>query len=344
MLADKPYPRQAEARRRTITQDEEYVRSHIWALEDRAVQDLFSLMLRARGNMTQALIDVAMRYGRGDTWNATDAHFRERTDELLRQIDAELNTLVDGSIDRTLADSIRAYQGGYHGRAWATEQAGRGAIRTSYARLPVEAIRAQILAPYRGLTFLDRFADARDDFTRRIRRSMVQSQIGGESIAQATRRLAKELGLDISRRGQDRGLFARLEMISRTEILRASNTAAHAIYEQNKDVLEGYRIIVTHDERTCPICAPKDNEFHTFKEGEEEMPPFHPNCRCSIVPELQEDALQSAIVAPREDYEDWARRNSIGPFEDGGLFDTRGSRPPRSPSDAAKKAAAGLFA
>ena len=330
MLANLPYPRQAEARRNTIAQDEQYVRSHIWALEDSAVRDLFQLMLQARMNMTQALIDVALRYGRGDTWNATDARFRERTDELLRQIDGELNTLVNGSIDRTLAASIRAYQGGYTGRAWVTEQANRGAIRTSFARLPIEAIRAQILAPYRGLTFLDRFADARDDFVRRIRRSMVQSQIGGESIAQATRRLANELGLDVSRRGAERGLFARLEMISRTEILRASNTAARAIYEQNRDVLSGYRIVVTHDERTCAICAPKDNKFQKFGEGSE-MPPFHPRCRCSIVPELNQNALQSAIVAPREDYSEWAQRQGFGPAQDGGIFDLRGKPAPVSP-------------
>lgn len=341
-IRDRPYPRGRTRRLRVILQDEQFVRSHIWALEDEAVRDLADIMRQARGEMSLSLVNVAGRYGTGEAWHATDAAFRVRTDELLMQIDRELEFLEQSAATNIFGHATRAYQAGYYGRAWATDQAVRSGTRVSFARLSVEAIRAQILSPYRGLTFLDRFADARLDFVQRIRRSMVLSQIQGEGIDRAVRRLADALGLDISRHGNDRGLFSRLEMICRTEILKASNIAARAIYEQNQDVLSGYRVIVTHDERTCEICGPLDNKFYLIDSGAE-IPPFHPRCRCTIVPAVKDDVLSMLLSGPRQNYQDWALENDIGYLDDGGVFALRGKSPPRSSSDAAKDAAPGIF-
>jgi hypothetical protein len=71
-------------------------------------------------------------------------------------------------------------------------------------------------------------SQTRRRFARRIRARWC-NQIGGESIAQATP-IGEEPAGHLAARSR-RGLFAS-EVISRTEILRASNTAAHAIYEQ----------------------------------------------------------------------------------------------------------------
>src|SRR3990172_6184431 len=166
-------------------------------------------------------------------------------------------------------------------------------------RLPTEAIRAQLLLPYEGGTFLTRFEDARDEFVTRIRRSLIQSQINGESIRDAQKRIAEALGIDIGRRTKaarqaNEGLFAKTEMIARTEILRASNLGANAIYRANNDILEGWIWLLTKDEDTCQVCIDLNDDDHVYEFGEIGLPPdeSHPVCRCTPLPVFKDRALE----------------------------------------------------
>ena len=45
-----------------------------------------------------------------------------------------------------------------------------------------------------------------------------------------------------------------------------------------------YRIIAEKDERICDICRENDGKIYLVSEAEEgvNLPPFHPNCRCSV--------------------------------------------------------------
>lgn len=49
--------------------------------------------------------------------------------------------------------------------------------------------------------------------------------------------------------------------------------------------LDEYEILSAHDERTCPICSKMNGK--RFKIAEmvvgENAPPFHTNCRCSVL-------------------------------------------------------------
>jgi SPP1 gp7 family putative phage head morphogenesis protein len=175
----------------------------------------------------------------------------------------------------------------------------------------------------------------RDEFVRLIRQSVVQSQIEGDSIYKAMRRLAETLGVDISRRTRaarsaNRGMFNRLEMIARTEILRSSNLGAMQIYMSNRDVLKGWEWMATLDERTCPICGPLDGRRFTF-DSPMLPPPRHVRCRCTVVPVLIDSALEDAIIGRRETYSEWAFRNGITAAQDGGIFSVRGAPAPASP-------------
>lgn len=321
---------------------EEYVRSHIWALEDAVANSLRELYLQAYNDLARALTLEFLHSAQGETWKATDPGFRARTEALLRQINAEMETLTRQAGAMTLDASIRAWGAGYYGRAWALEMGLRGGAVVMMPLLPAEAIRAAILSPYLGNTFLDRFANARDEFVYLIRRSIVESQIRGEGIYAATMRLRRWLGLTGN---IPRSMRARMEMIARTEILRASNQGAMSIYENNRDLLKGWEWLSTKDERTCVTCAALDGQGFPFDFPQ--LPPpggSHPMCRCTPIPILLDSELERAIAGPREIYRDWAARRGISIHLDGGVLRFRGAPAPKSPSAGAKQSAPNLYA
>ena len=248
--------RNSAIRSRAVQEAEEFIRSHIWALENAAVNELYALYGETYRRLSEQLATTAIQYGAGETWSASDLAFRRRTDALLAQISAEIDRLSGEVMDRTLVASVRGYQAGYYGGAWQLEQGLHTGAAANLPFLPTEAIRAAVLAPYQGLTFVDRFTDIRDEFIRRVRRALIESQIEGESIYLAQKRLADALGVAIGRRtladrAANAAYFYRTELIARTEILRASNLGAMSIYEANQDVLRGWQWRATHDERTC---------------------------------------------------------------------------------------------
>jgi len=230
----------ARERRQALLDAEEYIRAHIWRLEDDSINALYSQYTQAYQTMLAALESVWRNSVEADVWTASDAKFQARLNTLMGAIENEVQRLGKNSSDFALEQAAAAWRGGFFGRAYTLTVAQRGGV-SEMPRLPTEAIRAQLLLPYEGGTFLTRFEDARDEFVSRLRRSLIQSQINGESIRDAQKRIAEALGIDIGRRTKaarqaNEGLFAKTEMIARTEILRASNLGANAIYRARSPI------------------------------------------------------------------------------------------------------------
>lgn len=331
----------------SIGESSEWVRAHIFALEEQAVNELYRLYQQSYALLVRQLSDIWAQYVPGEKWTASDAAFAARAELLMRQITQEAARLSALSSDATLAHSVRAFQAGYHGSAYTLAQGLKVGLEISLPTLPTVAIRAQLLTPYLGNTFLARFQDVRDEFVRKIRRSLIESQIQGEGIVAAQKRIRNALGIDMGRRtaaarDANAAYFGRTEMIARTELLRASNLGAQAIYEVNRDVVGASQIVVTNDERTCEICAPLDGQEVAIGDPIE-LPPFHPRCRCTVVPVIRAADIQSVIVHPRQSYSEWAAANSVSRADDGGAFALRGVAPPQSPSPEAVVAAPHLF-
>lgn len=349
-----PTPDQA-ARNRRIRQAAllaaaAYIASRIWALEDRTANQIHAETFATFEALQRELLTVFMAHG-ADNWNATDPLFRQRTDAFLAKAEAAIKELTNTITGQALDGAIASYQSGYYGAAWTLANARPAAsvvpataIAPAYvtpalvpppSALPIEAIRAAILHPYQGNTFLDRFAQARDEFVMRIRRSIVESQIKGESIGQATRRLKDALGLTAT----EGGYAGRVETIARTEILRSSNAASTEYYKKHGNVLSGWEWKATNDERTCPICGALDGNVYAL-DSAKTPPPEHPRCRCAAIPALDDKAIEQAIVGPRISYMDWSSRNGISPLADGGVLSAQRGKPaPKSSSPAAQQAA-----
>ena len=71
----------------------------------------------------------------------------------------------------------------------------------------------------------------------------------------------------------------------RTAVNHYATTARHAVYEKNKRVVIGYRIIATLDSRTSKACRGRDGQEIIYSETKQRpKPPFHISCRTATSP------------------------------------------------------------
>ena len=54
--------------------------------------------------------------------------------------------------------------------------------------------------------------------------------------------------------------------------------------------IDAYQFYTVEDERTCEECGALHGQIFPFLNAEigENMPPIHPNCRCTILPIIEE--------------------------------------------------------
>lgn len=73
------------------------------------------------------------------------------------------------------------------------------------------------------------------------------------------------------------------DMIARTEIAHIQTQAAQQRYKDYG--IQMVEVFVDEDERTCPICAKHEGEKYPVNGP---MPvPFHPRCRCCMIPVIE---------------------------------------------------------
>ena len=258
-----------------------YVRSRIYTLEDYTARELLRQYQRAYEAMERRLETAFDMTVAGRVWNSSDASFIHRTQVLTDQLNEEMARLNEQVHNTIINDQINAYRASFYGNAWIVDKFTPKDYLASTPLLPNEAIRAQMLFPYEDNTAFFRLEANRHDFIGKLRQSMVQSQINGDSIYEAQKRLADLMGIDIGRRTKNerlanQGAFYRTEVIARTELLRGSNLGAMAVYDANQDVVKEWEYLATLDARTCPVCGPLDGKHYSLSDTTH-LPPRHPN-------------------------------------------------------------------
>ena len=307
---------------------ESWVRRRIYGLEKGQARALYDLYLQSYRELAGAL---TMAY------DSDGKPIFARRAVLLEQMEREINALAAMAEIRIDTALIDAYQQGYAGRAWVLDQATNPDIPVRLRPvLPTQAIRSLLLQPlmgrdkrYLGQDWHTELGFAREEFILRTKRSLTASMAQGEGMAAAMRRLRDEYGIQTDRRKGFKRNFYQTTMIARTEIMRASNLGALAVYEENQDILNGWEWVATKDERTCFICGGMDGKRFKFSDAQMQPPSgSHPGCRCTIVPVLKDERLMNEVAGIRETYSEWAARR--GMVTDGGLGGQRGAAPPRA--------------
>lgn len=84
------------------------------------------------------------------------------------------------------------------------------------------------------------------------------------------------------------------ERMVRTSVNHIATQTRLKVYNSNKRIVEGYRIIATLDSRTSTICKGYDQTIVMNDDKFKPHPPFHPNCRTTVIPEIKDKALEDS--------------------------------------------------
>lgn len=90
------------------------------------------------------------------------------------------------------------------------------------------------------------------------------------------------------------------ECLVRTETSYVQNQTAAKSYEDAG--CTEYEILTASDRRTCRRCAAQNGKRYPFTamQAGENAPPFHPNCRCTILPVVGEEERLEKKAGPEE--------------------------------------------
>ena len=96
--------------------------------------------------------------------------------------------------------------------------------------------------------------------------------------------------------------YNQAENIVRTEMAHIETQAALDRYKASGT--QKIRIIVDPDERTCDICAKKDDKIVDISDAHtgKNCPPFHPRCRCAIAAVVEDKKKKAQEDIKKNDY------------------------------------------
>lgn len=113
-----------------------------------------------------------------------------------------------------------------------------------------------------------------EDTAADIKRVVSEGVLAGDSIRDIAKSIDAETEIGI----------ARATTTARTETLYAFNTALKQQYE--KYGIDNVEWLTAWDDRVCDICEPLNGK--QYKRVESPECPAHPNCRCTLLPVIEE--------------------------------------------------------
>lgn len=124
-----------------------------------------------------------------------------------------------------------------------------------------------------GKTFSDRIWKDQKTLVDELYKEFTVSATRGANLKEAARRMSRKM--DVS--------YKKCLRLLNTEDSFFSNKAVMDAYQNT--TAEEYMILATLDRKTCEICGDQDTKHYKIKDAKVgvNMPPFHPNCRCTTV-------------------------------------------------------------
>lgn len=112
-----------------------------------------------------------------------------------------------------------------------------------------------------------------DKLQQALNEGLIEIVVSGNQTGELKKRLIREFNV----------AYNRADALVRTELAHIQTQAAQQRYKDYG--IEQVEVWVDEDERTCPVCAKHEGEKHNVNG---QMPvPFHPRCRCCMVPVIE---------------------------------------------------------
>ena len=152
-------------------------------------------------------------------------------------------------------------------------------VKLEYELPSPEMLRSMVLSePFEGAVMGKWWQGVATGEKEKIQRALRQGLVQGETTPQIVRRLTGPKGaLAISHH--------HATAVIRTATNHVSSGARAQTYQQNSKYIKSEKIVATLDARTSEICRFQDGR--TYPVGEGPRPPFHFNCRTTVIAVLK---------------------------------------------------------
>ena len=159
-----------------------------------------------------------------------------------------------------------------------------------------------------GKTFSNRIWKDQETLVDELYKEFTVAATRGANFKEASRRMSRKMNVS----------YKKCLRLLNTEDSFFSNKAVMDAYK--KTTADEYMILATLDRRTCEICGSQDNNHYEIKDAKigVNMPPFHPNCRCTTTVYFEDDDLPSERMMRDENgksvktdymsYDEWKKK------------------------------------
>ena len=144
-------------------------------------------------------------------------------------------------------------------------------IKTDWKLVRKEMIDRAVNAPINGKRFSNRIWENTNDLANRIYNDVIDCVKNGEQPKRIIKRIKDDYGVSAYQ----------AKRLVNTEVARVVNAGQLDVYRES-GVVEKVLYTATLEDNTCEICADLDGK--TFKLNDAPNIPQHPNCRCCLVP------------------------------------------------------------
>ncbi|NFD56111.1 phage head morphogenesis protein [Clostridium botulinum] len=164
-------------------------------------------------------------------------------------------------------------------------------IGINFAKLDTNTINKAITEPWYGGNYSGRIWNNKDKLIMELQTNLTQAFIRGDSIDKTSKAIAERMNVAKNR----------ARTLVNTE---SANIVSKATFNSyiGSGVVKEYEILATLDLHTSKICRSLDGKI--FKVSEKEIgvnaPPFHPNCRTTIIPYFADTIDEERIARDSE--------------------------------------------
>lgn len=200
----------------------------------------------------------------------------ERIDEQLkaiRKINEKAYQSVADELDVSLSE-LTAYELGYQTNLF--DNAVPLALEFN-SPAPRQVYAAAMARPFQGRLLSEWVNGLEADASAKIRDAVRIGFVEGQTIPQITKRIRGSRTLNY-----EDGILAinkrNAEAVVRTAVAHTANYARQSFYDENQDLIKGYRYTATLDARTTELCASRDGKVYRLDQAKPSLP-AHFNCR-----------------------------------------------------------------
>ena len=200
-----------------------------------------------------------------------------RLEALQYEVDKILNKLTieaDKSTKKLLTDTLKD---NYYKNVYNISKS-KGFL-AKFSGIDNKTIERVLSYEWSGNNYSGRIWNNKQQLSKTIKEEITQMLIRGESSKKVSQRVATRM--DTSYKNAVR--------LVQTEHSYVMNEASKYTYEDLN--IEKYEILSTFDNRTCKDCGKYDGKKVEIKKAivGDNLPPFHPNCRCTTVPYYEDE-------------------------------------------------------